>query len=88
MGRASSREKNRLADSETMIGRRDSLGTGVSILVEENDRVRWKFSVSNQVRRNVTILIVLLVLAGGLRLWGIGWGLPQVYEEGIPLRHA
>jgi len=27
-------------------------------------------------------------VAAALRLWGIGWGLPQVYEEATPLRHA
>jgi hypothetical protein len=36
------------------------------------------------------ILIVIVALGGGLRLWGIGFGLPYLYhpDEGVPVRIA
>src|SRR5262245_52485468 len=33
-------------------------------------------------------LLVPLVIAVALRFWGIGWGLPQVYEEAYPFKKA
>ena len=38
--------------------------------------------------RRHLIPAALVVVAAGLRILGIGWGLPQVYEEATPLRHA
>jgi hypothetical protein len=40
------------------------------------------------VRRIEPLLLVPLAIALGLRLWGIGWGLPAVYEEAYPFKKA
>ena len=39
-------------------------------------------------RRLITVALVLMVLAAVLRVYGIGWGLPVIYEEATPLRVA
>ncbi len=39
-------------------------------------------------RRDILILTGLLILAVGLRRYGLGWGLPEVFEEATPLRKA
>jgi len=38
--------------------------------------------------KNAAITGGLLLLAAALRFYGIGWGLPDVYEEATPLRRA
>ena len=38
-----------------------------------------------EISRNWVILSGLLVFAFALRIWDISWGLPQIYEEAIPL---
>ncbi len=38
--------------------------------------------------QNITIVLVLMLVAVGLRVYGIGWGLPHVYEEATPLKEA
>ncbi len=39
-------------------------------------------------RRDILILTGLLVLAVGLRRYGLDWGLPEVFEEATPLKKA
>ena len=39
-------------------------------------------------RRIEPLLVVPLALGLALRLWGIGWGLPAVYEEAYPFKKA
>ncbi len=34
------------------------------------------------------ILACILIIAAGLRIWNITWGLPGLYDEAIPLRYA
>lgn len=40
------------------------------------------------VRRDAFIMLALVALAAALRLYGIGWGLPQLYEEAAPFHRA
>ncbi len=39
-------------------------------------------------RRGLMILLALVALAAALRLYGIGWGLPEAYEEAAPFHKA
>ena len=39
-------------------------------------------------RRDILIMTGLLILAVGLRIYGLGWGLPEVFEEATPLKKA
>ncbi|MCH7548998.1 MAG: phospholipid carrier-dependent glycosyltransferase [Candidatus Krumholzibacteriota bacterium] len=39
-------------------------------------------------RRNLYTCLVLVAVAVIMRIWGIDWGLPQVYEEAVPLKKA
>jgi 4-amino-4-deoxy-L-arabinose transferase-like glycosyltransferase len=38
--------------------------------------------------REILVIFLLVILAAGLRICGIWWGLPEVYEEATPLREA
>src|SRR5512140_3232899 len=41
-----------------------------------------------QVMRERWLLAVILLVALGIRLWHLTWGLPDVYEEGYPFHNA
>ncbi len=47
-----------------------------------------KLNASNRYRIHALQIGLLVVLGAVLRIWNMGWGLPEFYEEGIPLRAA
>jgi 4-amino-4-deoxy-L-arabinose transferase-like glycosyltransferase len=51
--------------------------SGISVLRNDTARTTFPFAV-----------IVILLAAGFLRFWNIGWGLPDIFEEATPFARA
>jgi 4-amino-4-deoxy-L-arabinose transferase-like glycosyltransferase/tetratricopeptide (TPR) repeat protein len=54
-------------------------------MVNTDQTYSTDLDVSNQTPKRI-ILLFIIAVALGLRVWNISWGLPEFYEEGIPLR--
>jgi hypothetical protein len=52
-------------------------------------QIRAKITVRRKFEKLANILLLLvLTLAAGLRIYGLDWSLPHTYEEATPLRVA